>query len=1217
MHLKQVIVCGFRSYKDQVVTDPFSKEHNVVIGRNGTGKSNFFDAIRFCLLTSRFANLRPEERQALLHEGSGKHVMSAFVEIVFDNHDGRLPVDTEEVVLRRTIGVKKDEFFLNRKHITKSDVVHLLESAGFSRSNPYYIVQQGKVNALALMKEKERLELLKEVAGTKVYEDRRMESLKIMQETQTRREKIQEVISYIEERLAELEEEKEELREYQQLDREQRALEYTMHEKTLHGIRMELETIERKRVEEAAVSTELHEKQVKIRREIARTEGAKHVKEDEFALLLEERKGLESERKGLTEARYQVELEVRELEEKIRADGDKRGSLNKEMVQLQQKIDRATRELEDQLNPQCEAAEQEYERVTRALHDATRQSDELIAKQSRKSQFKTQRERDAYLRGEIDELHALINRKRNDAGALQQSMDALAQSIRNGEHQVDEAGEELHEHRQVLDTFSSRLLELKEKRNNLSEERKEKWRVESQIAYDVRRLTEQLNRGESILQSTMSYDVRRGLQAVREMSERGRMRGIYGPLIELVEPVDERFCTATDEAAGGSLFHVVVDTDDTAAKIMRELERKNMGRITFLPLNRLKIKDRQEYPRNDDVMPLIEKLRYPAEVKKGVLTAFGKKLLCRDLEACVQYAEQTNMDCLTLDGDMVHRRGGLNGGFKDPQRSRTKAMMDVRRAQRELDDVSEQARKIKLEAQEADQRVASVVGEIQKQEAEKNHTVSVHERLCEELARLKARVENDKKNHGEKSRILSHQLREVEELEAKVASLQTELSTPMQETLTAAETELLHTLSTTISTLKTEERVHKAKLEALRVKKDRADTVLKQNLLRRQHELNQELSKEGRVELVVSQREENLKAKRLDLENATTQENENMNSLNAVEAKIAALQEEIINSNSLIESLQAENTSINERLQQEARRSEKVLNDRRRLLQKREEAMKDIRELGTLPMSELEKFKDLSLREVVKQYGKRTEKLKDYSHVNKKALDQYISFNEQRSTLIDRKKELDEGYNSIKDLIDVLDKRKDEAILRTFKGVSHHFSEVFRELVPTGEGKMLIIRADQSQTEASADADGSQESNVDTFSGVQIKVSFRGEGDSYLMQQLSGGQKALVALAFIFAIQRCDPAPFYLFDEIDQALDSTHRAAVAALIHRQAHSKENPAQFITSTFRPELVNLADKFYGIGYQNKISKVYTMSKQESLDFIADIMHEEEEVEQRGGQ
>jgi structural maintenance of chromosome 3 (chondroitin sulfate proteoglycan 6) len=1161
MHVKQVVVSGFRSYKDEVATEPFSKEHNVVIGRNGTGKSNFFDAIRFCLLTSRFANLRPEERQALLHEGAGKHVMSAYVEIVFDNHDGRLPVDTDEVVLRRTIGVKKDEFFLNRKHITKNDVGHLLESAGFSRSNPYYIVQQGKVNALALMKEKERLELLKEVAGTKVYEDRRLESLKIMQETQSRREKIQEVITYIEERLAELDDEKEELKEYQQLDREQRALEYTMHEKELQSVRADLEAIERKRMDEASASTELHDRQVRIAREIAQIEANKATREQDLSELLDQQKALESERKGLMEARYQLELEVKGLEELIRMDGTKRSSGEKELHQLEREIEAKQRELDQSITPAFNLALAAFTESARELQDSVRQSDDLIAKQSRKSQFKTQKERDAYLKREINEIEGLTRRKAQDAAALKRAMDSLQRSIQDNERLSGQHNDDLEEHNQVLETINAQLYALKEKRNALNEERKEKWKLENDLAYDVRKLTEKLNHGESVLQSTMAYDVRRGLEAVRNMSESGKVRGVFGPLIELVEPVDERFCIAADEAAAGSLFHVVVDTDDTAARIVRELEKKNLGRITFLPLNRLKVKDNLNYPRNDYVMPLIDKLRYPSEIHKAVMTAFGKKLLCRDLETCGQYAVSAQMDCLTLEGDMVQRRGAMNGGYKDPQKSRTKAMMDVRRAQRDLEAMAESAKKAKFEAQQADQRVTSVMSEIQKQETEKHHAMSVYHRLLNERERLVVQMNQDKANMTEKQRLLVGQELETDQLETKLISLRNELASKMQDTLSPQELQLLHELSARISAQQTQTRAKKAELEDLRSKKEGIETVLTKNLLRRRNELRQHIGM-GMENLASRERSEDVKAKKLDLDNATHLVDENSSSLKSIETKIEQLQDELSSERASVESLQNESVALNEQLQQESRRAEKVLNRRRRLLQKREEVMKDIRELGTLPMSELEKFKDLPYREVIKEYNTRNEKLKGYSHVNKKALDQYVSFNEQRTTLLDRKRELDEGYNSIKDLIDVLDRRKDEAILRTFKGVSHHFSEVFRELVPTGEGKMLIIRSDASQSTDSSEAEPSetQETNVDTFSGVQIKVSFRGEGDAYLMQQLSGGQKALVALAFIFAIQRCDPAPFYLFDEIDQALDSTHRAAVAALIHRQAHSKENPAQ---------------------------------------------------------
>jgi structural maintenance of chromosome 3 (chondroitin sulfate proteoglycan 6) len=166
--------------------------------------------------------------------------------------------------------------------------------------------------------------------------------------------------------------------------------------------------------------------------------------------------------------------------------------------------------------------------------------------------------------------------------------------------------------------------------------------------------------------------------------------------------------------------------------------------------------------------------------------------------------------------------------------------------------------------------------------------------------------------------------------------------------------------------------------------------------------------------------------------------------------------------------------------------------------------------------------------------------------------------------------------------------------------------------VPHGFGKLNMKLSEEVKEAAKVDGKSSIKNRVSSFQGVEVKVSFTGINAPILMQQLSGGQKALVALALIFAIQRSDPAPFYLFDEIDQALDSSHRAAVAALINRQAHDDKEPAQFITSTFRPEMVNVADAHYGIGHQNKVSNIHSMTKDETLDFIADIMNEEEAVD-----
>ena len=139
-------------------------------------------AFKFYSKISTLNNIIQEERQALLHEGSGSAAVNAFVELVFDNSDNRFSLETsDEVVLRRTIGHKKDEYFLNRKRTTKNEVMSLLEGAGFSKSNPYFIVQQGKVKALCVMSDTESLQLFKEVTGTTVYDEKKRESLSKME----------------------------------------------------------------------------------------------------------------------------------------------------------------------------------------------------------------------------------------------------------------------------------------------------------------------------------------------------------------------------------------------------------------------------------------------------------------------------------------------------------------------------------------------------------------------------------------------------------------------------------------------------------------------------------------------------------------------------------------------------------------------------------------------------------------------------------------------------------------------------------------------------------------------------------------------------------------------------------------------------------------------------------------------------------------------------
>lgn len=255
--------------------------------------------------------------------------------------------------------------------------------------------------------------------------------------------------------------------------------------------------------------------------------------------------------------------------------------------------------------------------------------------------------------------------------------------------------------------------------------------------------------------------------------------------------------------------------------------------------------------------------------------------------------------------------------------------------------------------------------------------------------------------------------------------------------------------------------------------------------------------------------------------------------------------------------------------------------------------------------------------------------MKKYKHVNKKAFEQYNNFTSQRDSLTKRRKELDDSQSSIQELVEVLDQRKDEAIERTFKQVSKEFAQIFERLVPAGRGKLIIQRKMDRRAQED-DSDEEARESVENYTGVGISVSFNSKHDEQQrIQQLSGGQKStfgpspdfpypinrafpgLCALALVFAIQQCDPAPFYLFDEIDANLDAQYRTAVAQMleeISQQQSSQDNEngaggmsGQFICTTFRPEMLLVADKCYGVTFHNKTSGIDAVSREEALRFV----------------
>eukprot|EP00559_Dactyliosolen_fragilissimus_P001253 CAMPEP_0184864430 /NCGR_PEP_ID=MMETSP0580-20130426/14928_1 /TAXON_ID=1118495 /ORGANISM="Dactyliosolen fragilissimus" /LENGTH=1284 /DNA_ID=CAMNT_0027363219 /DNA_START=16 /DNA_END=3870 /DNA_ORIENTATION=- len=1246
MHIKQITISNFRSFRQQPEIHPFSAGMNVVVGRNGSGKSNLFDAVQFVLLSPKFWSLRQEERQALLHEGSGSAAVNAFVEVVFDNSDGRMSLEnSDEVVLRRTVGHKKDEFFLQRKRASRQEIMSLLEGAGFSKSNPYFIVQQGKVNALCVMSDKERLNLLKEVAGTTVYDEKKAESLKKMEDNRSSVAKIEESMQYMEERLDELKEEKEELTRYRSLDRQRRAAEYTLYDKELRRARESLDEIEHSRADGIEERGYLYELARDVDDRIRTVEGNLKTKTGELRRGNIYLDGMKEDKTNAVTLATKLDLQCQELEEAIQLGEKVMQSHRRELKNLNEEIAKAKKELVEDVQPRFDNIKSSLSNVTAEKQETRKKMEELYAKQGRSKQYTTKEERNTYLLSQIDDLEKAKVEKEHDLSKRQSTLANLRRSLESDSIAAQSKASDYSTKFKAMEELEQTLQMKHKLRNEAAEERKNYWRKLEDVRESTSAARERKFHALGDLRKVMPRATSMGLDNLTHIvAQEGIEIGsqYFGLLLQNFELTDDKFRMAVEIAAQNSLFHVIVDNDVTAARLMSRLEKDQLGRVTFLPLNRLLVEE-VNYPNSPDIAPILTKcLKYRPEVEVAMKHVFGKKLLARNAEVASTWSARSHMDAITLEGDLCSRKGAMTGGYVDASKSRLLANKELTDAEEELSQLENELRVTRQKSEASDRSVSALMSEIQRLEAKKANIDMVLSRAEEEQEVHKRRFEKNKENISKiETDIIPPIEVEIRSLDGQINRIRQEMETELSETLTVSERSLLQNLKETHSKLEKKVEAQTQTLEEISVERQRLQSLLDDNLLKRKSELEKEgadnededtSSSRRRSKgtddstrlpasnLAQSQRIETLEMRRRECNEANTAVKEIELKLAKAKKDDEALRSELVASKNELDKLRTKDTEMKKKLEEAQENEDVLMNKRSMCVSKRELYMRKIQELGSLPpVSELNTFTSLSISNLTKRLQSINKELKKYSHVNKKAYDQFVNFSEHRESLIKRKVDLDKGATKVQELIDNLDQKKDEAINRTFRGVSAHFKDVFKELVPNGAGELImksdldgeIHNIEETESTSSEQIQKSHNQRVNLYRGIGVKVRFSAVGENYLMSQLSGGQKALVALGLIFAIQRCDPAPFYLFDELDQALDSTYRAAVAGLIQRQASSDDNPTQFICSTFRPELVAAADRWYGISHQNKVSSVHLMTKKDSLHFIANLMNEEEAV------
>ncbi|RNE97293.1 putative structural maintenance of chromosome 3 protein [Trypanosoma rangeli] len=576
MHIKNILISGFRSYRDQSFQVDLSHKNNVIVGKNGSGKSNFFAAVQF-VLSEKYSALTIAERKELFHVGSGRPALSIFVEIIFDNSDGRLVIpgraEEKEVRIRRTLGLKQDEFRVNDRRFTATEVRQLLESAGFSSSNPYYIVEQGKIVNMANMSDEERCQLIKDVAGTRVYESRRKESEEILQETSVKYNKVEESIEELQKRLTELEAETAELKFLQEAEKERKSIEYSIFSLELTNAKECLQGLDEKRGEYVSSLSEERsaENTTKTSIEVAETDVRNCSKR--IAYLEGELQTLEKEAANLNSKKAIAQLDAADAKNAISRNEKERMALQKEAENLERNAETIKRDLEGKRN-QLHQHQTTTDLKSSALTRLEAKLETLLAKRGRRKLFKTKEERDLWLSGEIERNRKTIDTHRKE-------IDRISKSMKDIKDRIDEEDKQRKEKEIVTKKVDSKLANhevrrerLIETRNTLNMERRNLWQKVNEQEIIVQRLHDEWGRSRHQLERAVRHDIRQGLQSLKEvlqeLADERLTRAVHGQLIELIN-VGKGYETAVEVTAGNALFNVVIDSFEISAIILDQI----------------------------------------------------------------------------------------------------------------------------------------------------------------------------------------------------------------------------------------------------------------------------------------------------------------------------------------------------------------------------------------------------------------------------------------------------------------------------------------------------------------------------------------------------------------------------------------------------------------------------------------------------------------------
>ena len=1169
MYLKSIEVQGFKSFANKILFE-FHNGITGIVGPNGSGKSNVGDAVRWVLGEQSAKSLRGASMQDVIFSGTENRKPMGFasVSITMDNSDHKLPIEFDEVtVTRRVYRSGESEYRINGSACRLKDINELFYDTGIGKEG-YSIIGQGQIDKILSGKPEERRELFDEAVGIVKFKRRKAAAQKKLEDERQNLVRVNDILSELTRQLGPLEKQSETAKIYLKKRDELKVLDVNMFLLEMEESRAELAALEEKLAISERDLKENNQKYEKIRTEYDRLE--EKITHLDGQIEGERAKNSENQLK-----RQQLAGQMDVLREQIRSVETSRKNQLERLEIIEKELEERKKELENSRQEFTDLKEerkkaQEEEEQTSVENDAIEASISHLNRE---------------IEGDKNEIIRILNQRASTKGKIQRYDTMMEQNqIRRAEvsqkllrlrSEENEQEDSLKELQEKYETVSDRIEELTEE-SRTYEDAVEKLRQElmtqnQQAEQGQTAFHREASRLESLKNITERYDGY-GNSIRRCMEQKAREPGLLGVVADLIK-VEKAYEVAIETALGGSIQNIVTADEETAKRMIDFLKKNKFGRATFLPLTSVGLRGGftdNGALKEPGVIGLASMLvRADQEYEGLVRYLLGRVVVVDTIDHAVALARKYrySLRIVTLEGELLSPGGSMTGGsFRNSsnllgrRREIEELEESVKLLRKDLDALNQSIDENRSRRNALRDKIAALAEKLQKEylvqntakmeisqmEARRDETASGYHHLKDEAVEIETQM----------AEIKEEKLRIQEELDASVKQEQ-ELNERIERNQKALEEERAN-----LTEQKQRfENVH-LRLAGFLQKED----FLKQNTSRMEREvrsLNEEkLSVQKKLEdgeTETLQKEENLKKIQENIDSGAGIQKE-------TEEKIKALTEEKNTCMVTQKGFFSEREALTEQKSLLEKENFRLSARQEKLEETRDSRINDIWEQYELTpgsAKELKREEYPEMNQLRKAVADLKNEIRSLGSVNVNAIEEYKELFDRHGFLKEQHDDLVESEKVLLGVIDELDAGMRRQFEENFVRIQSEFDKAFRQLFGGGHGKLELVEGEDILE-----------------AGVRIIAQPPGKKLQNMIL-LSGGEKALTAIALLFAIQNLKPSPFCLLDEIEAALDESNVARYANYLHKLTKN----TQFIIITHRRGTMAAADRLYGITMQEK--------------------------------